>query len=102
MGEKGKDKGAKVKGYLFGIQIRQLSSRHMFGQSHGFVANPDGVLDYLLELVFCVAGAELARVRVHCECHFLWSSAIDLFLFVSLCRDSWKGSRDGERQEGGG
>ena len=41
----------------------------MLRQAHGRVANADGVLDDVLELVLGVAWAELARVRVHGEGH---------------------------------
>jgi len=42
----------------------------MLGEAHGLVADADGVQDDVLELVLCVAGAVLARVRVHREGHF--------------------------------
>lgn len=55
--------------YLFGVQVRRIQPGHVFREAHGLVAYADGVLDDGLELVLCVAGAELARVGVHRERH---------------------------------
>jgi len=55
--------------YLFWVEVRDGGAWHVFCQADGFVADLDGVQDDVLELVFGVAGAELARVGVHCEGH---------------------------------
>ena len=50
----------------------------MLGEAHGLVADADGVLDDGLEVVFCVAGAELPRVGVHRKGHGeTWMSDVD-------------------------
>lgn len=49
----------------------------MFGEAHRFVADADGVPDDVLQLVFGVAGAELARVGVHGEGHLGGSKGRD-------------------------
>lgn len=56
-------------GHLFWVEILLLVARHVFGEAHGLVAEGDGVVDDVLELVLGVAGAELPRVGVHREGH---------------------------------
>lgn len=41
----------------------------MLGESHGGIAEADGVLDDVFEVIFCMAWTELSRVGVHCESH---------------------------------
>ena len=61
--------GCEIEAYLFWVQIPLVISGHVLCQGHGLVPDGDGVLDDVLELVLCVAGAELARVGVHRERH---------------------------------
>lgn len=63
---KGREKG---RGYLLGVEVAVVVAGHVLGEGHGLVADGDGMLDDVLELVLRVAGAELARVGVHCEGH---------------------------------
>lgn len=55
--------------YLLWVQVCNVGARHVLCEADGLVADLDCVLDDILELVFGVAGAELARVGVHCEGH---------------------------------
>ena len=55
--------------YLFRIEVGEVGARHVLGEPDGPVADLDSVQDDVLELVPGVAGAELARVGVHRECH---------------------------------
>jgi hypothetical protein len=50
------------------------------------------VLDDVLELVFGVPGAELARVRVHCEGHFGCDVSAPRSRFVGFDQDSKRGA----------
>lgn len=54
---------------LFGVEILLFVARHVLGQGHGGVADGDGMLDDVLELVLGVARAELPGVGVHGEDH---------------------------------
>lgn len=58
-----------VNRYLFRIQITQVVSWHVLCETNGLVTNGDSLLYNLLELIFGMARAELARVGVHCERH---------------------------------
>lgn len=64
--------------YFFGVQVLEAVSRHVLCETHGRVPETDGVLDYVFELVFGVARAELARVGVHCESHGYFTSMLSL------------------------
>lgn len=64
------DSRALLVRHLFRIQFIELRPGHVLCQAHGLEANADRMLYHLLEVVFCVARAELARVGVHCERHF--------------------------------
>lgn len=55
--------------YFFRIEVPNLETGHVFRQTHGLVADTNRMLDDSLELVLCVAGAELPRVGVHRERH---------------------------------
>lgn len=54
--------------YFFGIQVF-FAAGHVLGQTEDLEFLGDGQLDDLLEGVFGVAGAELARVAVVGEWH---------------------------------
>lgn len=47
-----------------------MDARHVLGEADCFEAEGDGAEDDGLEGVGGVAGAEFARVGVHCEGHF--------------------------------
>lgn len=57
--------------YLLRVEVLELIPRHMLGQAHGLEAERYGTLDNLLQLVLCVARAELARVAMHRESHLV-------------------------------
>lgn len=67
MGKGGYGEGG---GYFFGVEVVDVDARHVLGQADGLEAQGDGAEDDGLEGVDGVAGAEFARVGVHCEGHF--------------------------------
>ena len=63
MRDTGESEGAlEAERYLLWVQVLEAISRHVFGQGHGLEAEGYGVFYDVLQLVLCVAGAELARV----------------------------------------
>lgn len=64
--------------YLFWVEISRVVARHVLGEAYGLISDGYRMLDDVLELVFCVAGAELARVGVHCEGHDCGAPLTDL------------------------
>lgn len=51
--------------HFFGIAIFVVVTGHVLCQAEGLHAFRDGMLDYVFEIVLCVAGTELARMAVH-------------------------------------
>jgi hypothetical protein len=49
--------------HFFGIAI--FVTGHVFCQAEGLHAFGDGVLDYVFEIVLCVAGTKLSRMAMH-------------------------------------
>lgn len=57
--------------YLFGVEVLDAVARHVFCETYRLEAEGNGLLDDFLESIFGMAGAELARVGVHCEGHLV-------------------------------